>query len=919
VPFRINNVSGATTFESTITATSIIRTGGTSAQFLKADGSVDSNTYYLASNPSAFIALTALSGTAPIQYNNTTGAISITQASGSTNGFLSSTDWNTFNNKTSNVGTVTSVAALTLGTTGTDLSSSVANGTTTPVITLNVPTASAANRGALSAADWTTFNNKQNALTNPVTGTGTAGQVAYWSSTSAITGESNLFWDATNDRLGVGTASPATLLHISSATAGASILRIENTSGTFETTSDFLELQFKAKRGVTTTDRAKISVGRGAIGGSDSDAFMSFYTHTGGALTEKMRITSGGNVGIGRTPDWKLDVNGIINAEGTGNAIGITNGFYIARFVPTSGNGGLTIGYNTADVIGYISSSGTNSSLGFLTNSGGTTVERMRIFSDGNVFIGSSPSNAGFKLDVNGTGRFSGALQVASNITAINGAMEFSGSGSAPSTDPAIYRVGGVNSLAFAIGSIPRLTIASTGAATFSSSVTAGGTITLNAPSANYATLNLNGAAGYGAELKFGEATGGYLAAIRHNYNVGTGLEFYTGGLSGGNLRMYIAPSGNVGVGTNTPSSLFTVAGASDLAWSAATSKLQILRSGSQARINNYESGSGSSIALNWDGGNVLIGTTTDGGFKLDVNGTGRFSASSANVLDLTNTAANTYGVLALRGNSRSGEIDFFTNSTINAAIWSTSNNLTFATNGYTPALTLASTGAATFSSSVTATAGIFNLNTTDGGFKIVGVNATPPNLAYLANNYFPKFYTRNHNFGITIFDQDSNNVGIQAADLVNGTSAKALIFNPYGGNVLIGTDSDNSNKLRVNGNIWADGNILMDSSVNRFVGFGTGNSNAHISFLSTNTLSLNSSSGGLIQFNINGNQIGRFNSVEVFANSVLTSAPYGTTARSWKLGRYITETTFADGSIRVEIDGRYYNIAAQDLGVVPS
>jgi hypothetical protein len=58
-------------------------------------------------------------------------------------------------------GSVTSVAALTLGTTGTDLSSTVATGTTTPVITLNVPTASASNRGALSATDWSTFNNKQ--------------------------------------------------------------------------------------------------------------------------------------------------------------------------------------------------------------------------------------------------------------------------------------------------------------------------------------------------------------------------------------------------------------------------------------------------------------------------------------------------------------------------------------------------------------------------------------------------------------------------------------------------------------------------------------------------------------------------------------------------------------------------------------
>lgn len=68
-------------------------------------------------------------------------------------------------------GTVTSVSALTLGTTGTDLNSSVANPTTTPVITLNVPTASATNRGALSSANWTTFNNKQNAISLTTTGT----------------------------------------------------------------------------------------------------------------------------------------------------------------------------------------------------------------------------------------------------------------------------------------------------------------------------------------------------------------------------------------------------------------------------------------------------------------------------------------------------------------------------------------------------------------------------------------------------------------------------------------------------------------------------------------------------------------------------------------------------------------------------
>jgi hypothetical protein len=111
-------------------------------------------------------AVAATTVSAPLSYS--AGTLSIPVATASANGYLSSTDWTTFNNKGS--GTVTSVAALTLGTTGTDLSSTVANGTTTPVITLNVPTASATNRGALSSTDWSTFNSKQS-VSAPVTKT----------------------------------------------------------------------------------------------------------------------------------------------------------------------------------------------------------------------------------------------------------------------------------------------------------------------------------------------------------------------------------------------------------------------------------------------------------------------------------------------------------------------------------------------------------------------------------------------------------------------------------------------------------------------------------------------------------------------------------------------------------------------------
>lgn len=77
-----------------------------------------------------------------------------------TTGLLKKTAANTWSLDTTAYGTVSSVAALTLGTTGTDLSSTVATGTTTPVITLNVPNASASARGALTSTDWSTFNNK---------------------------------------------------------------------------------------------------------------------------------------------------------------------------------------------------------------------------------------------------------------------------------------------------------------------------------------------------------------------------------------------------------------------------------------------------------------------------------------------------------------------------------------------------------------------------------------------------------------------------------------------------------------------------------------------------------------------------------------------------------------------------------------
>ena len=105
------------------------------------------------------------------------------------------------NTSPSSGGTVTNVSALTIGTTGTDLSSTVANSTTTPVITLNVPTASATNRGALSSTDWTTFNNKANAFTY------TTNYIPYGQGTTTPTQSANLTFDGTTQTAPIQRAS----------------------------------------------------------------------------------------------------------------------------------------------------------------------------------------------------------------------------------------------------------------------------------------------------------------------------------------------------------------------------------------------------------------------------------------------------------------------------------------------------------------------------------------------------------------------------------------------------------------------------------------------------------------------------------------------------------------------------------------
>jgi predicted heme/steroid binding protein len=221
--------------------------------------------------------VTSIATSGPITGGTITGSgtIGITQANTLTSGYLSSTDWNIFNDKqnaivlttTGNSGSATLVGSilnipsytlsglggvpdartLTINGTSYDLSANrtwsvgtvtsitfsgpLTGGTITGSGTVGITQATTSSSGYLSSTDWNTFNNKQNAitltttgtsgaatlvgstlnipvyqsvLTNPVTGTGTTNYLSKWSSTSALT--NSLLYDS-GSGLGLGTAS----------------------------------------------------------------------------------------------------------------------------------------------------------------------------------------------------------------------------------------------------------------------------------------------------------------------------------------------------------------------------------------------------------------------------------------------------------------------------------------------------------------------------------------------------------------------------------------------------------------------------------------------------------------------------------------------------------------------------------------
>ena len=420
-----------------IIATSLKKSGGIATEFLKADGSVDSNTYYLASNPSSFISLTSLSSTAfGLTYTNTTGVfsltagfeiptttdttnwdtaytnritsataplsitsnvISISQASGSTNGYLSSTDWTTFNNKSNTNGTVTSVSGA--GTvSGLTLTGTV---TTTGSLTLG-GTLSLTSLNVTTALGFTPVTNVRTLTINGTTYDLTADRS--WTIAAGISTLTTL-----------GTSGPATLvgstLNVPNYSAGSSAVR--NVS-TFTATSGqttftiiggytvglidvFINGARLSTADYTATNSSTVVLGTGAvlndivdvvnytatftagISGTGTANYITKWTGTS-TVNNSLIYDNGTNVGISTaSPAYKLDVVGVGRFSG-GLLTTSANGY-------SDTDGTRTIGIY-ANFTGGLAGIGTisNHDLGFFTYS----TEKFRIHSRGNILINTS-------------------------------------------------------------------------------------------------------------------------------------------------------------------------------------------------------------------------------------------------------------------------------------------------------------------------------------------------------------------------------------------------------------------------------------------------------------------------------------------------------------------------------------------------
>ena len=417
------------------------------------------------------------------------------------------------------------------------------------------------------------------------------GDISFYDSAGS---SQSFFWDASAERLGLGTTSPIGLAHLSQAGGADTMLVFENTSGTnpFQVgqgNDDSLRFYYNASEKMRITSSGNVGIGTSSPtavaanyttlhldGSSGSGIHLTkttsgttatdgshlfnaggdFYLYhyeggdiifsNGASATERMRLDSSGNVGIGTSsPSYNLDIQSSGAAQARIQSASGSNAVFRIETAGTTDETKIYFGSSFDNDRGQIIYAHANNSMQFRTDA----AERMRIDSSGNVGIGTGSPQLDFVVSNNGAQGFeinsSGLISGGIDVLAYNRST----SAYAPIYNNASYHV-------WATSTSERMRI------------TSSGNVGIGTTSPDH-TLRVNGDARVG-NLHFKTSDFGAGGTGKSIYADAAGLGVlgfisttafdFSNGFSS---RLRIDSSGNVGIGTSSPSAPLDIAGTS--------------------------------------------------------------------------------------------------------------------------------------------------------------------------------------------------------------------------------------------------------------------------------------------------------------------------------------------------------------------